>query len=142
MSVDDMVRERIETLLIASPLAKKLGLRLDTLEPDLVRIAMPFDKSNVTVGRIVHGGAITALMDTAGAAASASAANMAEVTGGATSNLAISFIAAAEGVDLVAEAAVIQRSSRQTVSDISVRAGDGTLVAKGMVTSRIFTAKR
>ena len=102
---------------------------------------MPFDTGNVTVGRIVHGGAIAALMDTVGAAASASAANMDEVTGGATISLTISYVAAAEGADLVAEAVVIQRSKRQTVSDISVRTNDGTLVAKGMVTSRIFTAK-
>jgi uncharacterized protein (TIGR00369 family) len=86
---------------------------------------------------VVHGGAIATLVDVAGAAASASGAAP-EVGGGATSSLALSYLAPADGVDLAAEARVIQRGRSQTVSDVEVRDPSGRLVAKGLVTSRLF----
>jgi acyl-coenzyme A thioesterase PaaI-like protein len=50
----------------------------------------------------------------------------------------LSYLAPADGVDLAAEARVIQRGRSQTVSDVEVRDPSGRLVAKGLVTSRLF----
>src|SRR5690606_33380302 len=91
-----------------------------------------------TVGAIVHGGAIAALMDIAAACASASGVADGEVAGGATASMNISYLAAADGADLTAEAAIIQRSRRQTVADIDIRDQSGALIAKGVATSRFF----
>src|SRR5688572_26471130 len=48
-----------------SPFAADLGLRPEAIEPDHVRLAMPFQERLVTVGDVVHGGAISSLVDTA-----------------------------------------------------------------------------
>ena len=129
----------IETVLGGSPVASRIGIRLAEIEPDRVVVALPFRPDNVTLGRIVHGGVIATLIDIAGAAASASGAD-GKTAGGATASMTVAYLAPAEGCDLVAEALVIQRGRSQTVSDVAVRDADGRLVAKGLVTSRIFTA--
>jgi uncharacterized protein (TIGR00369 family) len=137
MSADPEPARLVTEVLMGSALAQRLGIILDTLHPDRVVLRMPFRADNVTVGSIVHGGAIATLIDVAGAAASASGAPL-EVKGGATTTLTVSYLAPADGVDLTAEARVIQRGRSQTVSDVEVRDPAGRLVAKGLVTSRLF----
>jgi uncharacterized protein (TIGR00369 family) len=134
-------RYLIEKILTGSALARYLGIAVASVEKDRVVLSLPFRPENVTVEDIVHGGAIATLIDVAGAAASASGLEEGEATGGATASMTISYLAAARGADLTAEALVIQRSRAQTVSDVYVRDGEGRLVAKGMVTSRIFAAR-
>lgn len=137
MPTDPDLARVIEQVLLASPLAVRLGIVLDSLESERVALRMPFRPDNVTVGAVVHGGAIATLVDIAGAAASASGAP-AGTKGGATSSLSLSYLAPADGVDLAAEARVIQRGRSGTVSDVEVRDPTGRLVAKALVTSRLF----
>jgi uncharacterized protein (TIGR00369 family) len=137
LAVNERLRALVDDVLLGSSLARRLGIALESLEPERVVLAMPFRPDNVTVGSIVHGGAIATLIDIAGAAASASGAPS-EVAGGATSALTVSYLAPADGVPLSAEARVIQRGRSQTVSDVEVRDDTGRLVAKALVTSRLF----
>jgi uncharacterized protein (TIGR00369 family) len=51
-----------------SPFVAHLGIRLDEMEPDRARLSMPFSDSLPTMGEVVHGGAISSLIDTAAAA--------------------------------------------------------------------------
>ena len=126
-------------VLLGSPVARSIGVTLVTLEVDRVVMALPFKPENVTLGKIVHGGVIATLIDIIGASASASGADGNTVRGGATSNLTIHYLAPAEGCDLEAEAIVLKRGKRQTVSDITVRSGD-IVIARGLLTSAIFLA--
>ena len=138
---DPRIQEFVERVLIHSPLGTRLGIRLQSLGPDRVEVLLPFDTGNVTVQEVVHGGAIATLIDIAGAIGSASNVDPEQRRGAATSNMTVNYLAAANGVDLVATGRVIQRSSRQTVTEVDVRAAsdqDGRLVAKGIVTSRLF----
>lgn len=138
---DARVQAFIEKVLIHSPLGKKLGVRLQALAPEHVEVHLPFDAENVTVQNIVHGGAIASLIDITGAIGSASNIDPEQRRGGATTSMTVNYLAAADGIDLVATGRVIQRSSRQTVTEVDVRAagnGNGLLVAKGIVTSRLF----
>src|SRR5205807_9774718 len=48
-----------------SPLARHLGIELAAIERDRARLRLPFAGAIVTVGDVVHGGAISALVDTA-----------------------------------------------------------------------------
>ena len=48
-----------------SPFVAKLGIVAEVLDGDEVRLRLPWDESNVTVGDMVHGGAIAALADVA-----------------------------------------------------------------------------
>lgn len=131
----------IETVLTGSALARQLGITVAAVEKDRVVLRLPFKPENITVDAIVHGGVIATLIDVAGAAACVSGIGDGEASGGATSSMTISYLAAARSADLTAEAEIIQRSRSQTVTDVFVRDGHGRLVAKGMATSRIFTAR-
>ncbi|MGI9027088.1 MAG: PaaI family thioesterase [Burkholderiaceae bacterium] len=138
-TVDPRMARWVTDVLLGSPVARAIGIRLVALEVDRVVMALPFKPDNVTLARIVHGGVIATLIDIVGAAASASGADGDAVRGGATGNLAIHYLAPAEGCDLEAEAIVIKRGKRQTVSDITVRSGDA-VIAKALLTSAIFIA--
>ena len=127
----------VHEVLLASPVARHLGIALVSLAPDRVVMSLPFVAHNVTLGAIVHGGVIATLADVAGAAASASGAPGDMVRGGATANFTIHYLAPADGCELLAEAVVVKRSARQTTSDITVRAGDA-VVAKALLNSTIF----
>lgn len=142
---DPRIQDFVEKVLINSPLGSKLGVRLRSLGPEHVEVLLPFDTGNVTVQEMVHGGAIATLIDIAGAIGSASNLDPEQRRGGATTSMTVNYLAAANGVDLVATGRVIQRSSRQTVTEVDVRAAGrpaagegGPLIAKGIVTSRLF----
>lgn len=46
-----------------SPFVTKLGILPEVLDGDEVRVRLPWDPTNVTLGDMVHGGAIAALAD-------------------------------------------------------------------------------
>ena len=56
-------RDVIAQFLPQSPFVAKLGIVADQLRDDEVRLRLPWDPSNVTVGDMVHGGAIATLAD-------------------------------------------------------------------------------
>lgn len=141
-TVSDPIDHFIDEVLAKSPFAGPLGLVVEAREPDRVVLRLPFSPKLPTVASIVHGGAIATLVDVAGMAACASGADPARFLGGATINLSVTYIAMANGLDLRAEAMVIQRGATQTVSDVFVRDANDKLVAKGMVISRIFVKGR
>jgi len=134
--IDPALAERIRLVLFGSPVARALGVGLARLSVDRATAVLPFRTQNVTVGDIVHGGVIAALIDIAGVAAALSGAASEGLRGSATSQLSISYLAPAKGVALAAEARVLRRGRRQAVVDVEVRAAD--LVAKALVTVALF----
>ncbi|MBY4946645.1 PaaI family thioesterase [Cupriavidus respiraculi] len=140
-AVPARIREMVEAILIASPVARRQGVVLDTLARDHVELVLPFSPDNVTVRDTVHGGVIATLIDIAGAAAAASGADPATVRGGATSSLSIQYLAPANGIALRAVAIVVRRGQRQVVTDVSVYGEDAeqaTVVAKALMSSVLF----
>ncbi|KUE85220.1 acyl-CoA thioesterase [Cupriavidus necator] len=140
-AVDPRMRIMVDNVLIGSPVARALAVRLASLAPDHVELEMPFLPTNVTNGSIVHGGVIATLIDIAGAAAAASGGSADDVKGGATSSLSIQYLAPAKGTALRAVAMVVRRGRRQVVTDVSVYAeapDEGVLVAKALMSSAMF----
>jgi uncharacterized protein (TIGR00369 family) len=136
-AVDPRLADRIREVLFGSPVARALGFELEALAVDRAVLALPFKPQNVTVGDIVHGGVIAALIDVAGVAAALSGVAAETLQGSATSSLTISYLAPAKGAALRAEAVVLRRGRRQVVTDVSVSAG-AVLVAKALVTCALF----
>ncbi|MBY4897955.1 PaaI family thioesterase [Cupriavidus sp. AU9028] len=139
--VPERLRALIEAILMQSPVARSLGVMLDSLAPEHVELRLPFNANNVTMGNTVHGGVIATLIDIAGAAAAASGADVDELKGGATSSLSIQYLAPAQGADLRAVAAVLRRGRRQVVTEVTVYAesdDSGTVVAKALMSSALF----
>lgn len=128
-------REMLEAYLEHSPFCAALGLRLDDLEPDRAVLRLPFTESLPTVGDVVHGGAISSLLDTAGVLA---VWTLVDIGGGmprgATVNLNVSYLAPARAKDVVADARVTRRGRQLSFCTIEAREADGGIVATATLT--------
>ena len=138
--VHPRVAALVDEFLIRSPVARFLGIQLESLEVDRVVMRLPFRESNVVLGGVLHGGVIAALIDSAGAAASMSGAGE-SFNGGATSGMSISYLEQVDRSALTAEAVTVRRGRSQNVADVTVRLENGKIAAKALVTCRLFRSE-
>jgi uncharacterized protein (TIGR00369 family) len=121
-----------------SPFVALLGIRLEEMEPDRARLAMPFSDSLPTMGEVVHGGAISSLIDTAAAAAAWSGADVPERPRASTIGITVDFLAPARSQGITAEARVVRRGGTGLCfCEVRATADDGTQVAIGLVTYQL-----
>jgi uncharacterized protein (TIGR00369 family) len=128
--------ELVEAFIPNSPFVGYLGMRLSALEQDRVEMVLPFSEELVTIGDVVHGGAISALVDTAGMAAAWADGSEPGERSGSTIGMSLDFVSAARGEDLTAEATVIRRGQSLCFCEVEVTGEEGQVVAKGLVTHR------
>src|SRR5262245_19714583 len=114
------ITETIAKFIVASPFGTQLGLHAEALEEDHVRLRLPFRPELTTVGEMVHGGAIGALVDVAATAAAWATPAATLRARGSTVGLSLSFLAPGLGRDLVADARVIQRGKTLCVCEVEV----------------------
>jgi uncharacterized protein (TIGR00369 family) len=131
--------ELISEFLKHSPFVGHMGMELREIEDDRAVLALPFREEVVTIGDVVHGGAVSALVDTAAMAAAWSAIEFdGEPPRGTSVGLSVDFLAAARAQDLLAEATVLRRGASLSFSEVKVRgADDGILAATGLVTYKL-----
>jgi uncharacterized protein (TIGR00369 family) len=129
----DIIRQWLRT----SPFVGYLSIELVALEPGTATLRLPYDKTVTTIGSVVHGGAIATLIDTAGAAAAWSDAEVPANIRGTTVSLAISYLAAAEDEDIQAVARVLSRGRSLVYLDIEATTASGKAVARGLATYKI-----
>lgn len=129
--------ELVSGFMQASPFVSHLGLRLETIEPEHARVTMPFAESLVTIGDTFHGGAISALIDTAATVAAWSNAEVSDNTRGTTVGLSVDFVAAARGEEVTADARVIRRGKSLCFCEVDVANEKGQVVAKALVTYKL-----
>jgi uncharacterized protein (TIGR00369 family) len=129
----ELIREYLRT----SPYVSHLGMRLTTLQPGLAVLTLPFTEALVTVGGVVHGGAIASLIDTAATAAAWSDVEAPTNGRGATVSLTVSYLAAATGEDLTATARVLRRGRSLVYLDVDVTGASGQAIAKGLATYKL-----
>ena len=129
-------REAITAFIPNSPLVGHLGLELVDIELDRARLRLPFRPELATMGDVVHGGAIAALLDTASMAAAWSDDTVPDAVAGATVSMNVDFVAAARGVDLLATATAVRRGRSLCFCEVTVAGPDGAVVAKGLAVHR------
>jgi uncharacterized protein (TIGR00369 family) len=129
-------REIIEQFIPNSPHAAQLGISLTSVGTDEAVLELPFKPELSTIGRVVHGGAIGALIDTAAMAAAWATDEVPEKLAGSTVSLSVNFAAAADGVDLRAHGRVAKRGGRLSFCEVTVTDPEGTVVAHGIATYR------
>ncbi len=134
--LEDVVRGHI----VGAPLAALLGVRLARLTADDAVLVLPYREALTTVGDLVRGGAIAALVDVAATAAAWSGADLARRPRGTTVSLAVSFLAAARGGDLDATARVVQRGRSLLTCAVRVAERGGNAVATALVTYKLTHA--
>jgi uncharacterized protein (TIGR00369 family) len=130
--------ELISEFLKHSPFVRHLGIELREIEDDRVVLALPFREEVVTIGDVVHGGAISTLVDTAAMAAAWSAIEFEEAPRGTTVGLSVDFLSAGRGTELLASARVLRRGSSLCFCEVKVWPAEGDeLVAGGLVTYKL-----
>lgn len=121
----------LPTELRRSPYHRLLGLEMIKAVPGEVVIRMPFREDLLAgddpEGRIVHGGAIASLIDTAGSFAVIAAIGH-DVP---TIDLRVDYLRPVTGGDLLATARTLKAGRFLAVADIEVTGEDGQVVAVG-----------
>ena len=121
----------------ASPFVAKLGIVAEVLDGEEVRLRLPWDESNVTLGDMVHGGAVAALADVAVMAAAWAGAEVPESLRGVTTSMSVQFLAPARATDLIAVGRVLRRGKTVVNCDVDVVTPDGEAVAKAIATYKV-----
>lgn len=127
MSETDILARRVaETLLNQEGTGPAWGVSIDEAREGYAKVRMTLREDMLNGHRIAHGGMVFALADTAFAYA-CNSRNEVSVAQSAT----IAFLApAAAGDVLIAEARETARSGRSGVYAVSVKAGDGRVIAE------------
>jgi uncharacterized protein (TIGR00369 family) len=122
----------------SSPFVAHLGIGVESMEPDRAVLSMPFAESLPTLGDVVHGGAISSLIDTAAAAAAWSGAEVPERPRASTVGITVDFLAPARGQGVTADARVARRGGTGLCfCRVTVTAEGGTDVALALVTYQL-----
>jgi uncharacterized protein (TIGR00369 family) len=131
-------RELIRNFIPNSPLVRHLGIELQTLEPDLAELLLPYRPELATMGDVVHGGAIATLIDTtAMAAAWADDEQVPDNATGSTVSMTVDYVEAARGGDLLATGKPIRRGRSICFCDVTVTEPPGErVVARGSAVYR------
>lgn len=124
--------ELMRMFLPASPFVSHLGITIEELREDQAALRLPWQECSVTVGDMVHGGAIAALADVAVMAAAWCGRRAPERLRGVTTSLSVEFISSAHSTDLIARGRVLRRGGTLTSCEVDIVAPDGALVAKAL----------
>ncbi|NNL66990.1 MAG: PaaI family thioesterase [Myxococcales bacterium] len=131
----------IEQFIVGAPYGKLLEIRCDLIEPDHVRLRLPFRNDVTTLGEMVHGGAIASLVDVAATAAAWAHPKASLKARGTTVGFSLNFLAPGLGRDLVADARIVQRGRSLCVLEVGVEDENGDAVARAMVTYKLALPK-
>jgi uncharacterized protein (TIGR00369 family) len=129
-------RTRMAEVMVGSRFISSLGITVERWETDGVRLVLPFDERLTNDGREYHGGAIAALLDTAGASAVWAGHDFDRGLRASTVSMTVNYVGRGVG-DLVAAAHCVKRGRDLSFAAIEVADRQGTTVATGTLVYRI-----
>ena len=130
-------RDVIAQFIPQSPFVAKLGIVADQLGNDEVRLRLAWDPSNVTVGDMVHGGAIATLADVTVMAAAWCGAEAPPELRGVTVSMTLDFMAPARATDVIGVGRVLRRGRLLTNCEAEIVDPEGRLLAKALATYKV-----
>ena len=133
----DNIRLLVERAIVSSPYGRLLGVACDAVEEDRIAVRLPYRDDVTTIGDLVHGGAIAALVDVSATAAAWTKADLARSPRGTTIGFSLNFLQGAIATDLTATARIIQRGKSVQVCEVDVRNAAGDAIARAMVTYKL-----
>lgn len=129
--------EVIAQFLPQSPFVTKVGVIAEALDDGDVRLRLPWDPTNTTLGDMVHGGAIATLADLTVMAAAWCGAQVPENMRGVTVSMALDYMAPARATDLIGIGRVLRRGRSLVNCEAEILDPAGTLVAKAIATYKV-----
>ena len=120
-----------------SPFVAKLGVVAEALDDGEVRLRLPWDPTNTTMGDMVHGGAVATLADLAVMAAAWCGAQVPDNMRGVTVSMALDYMAPARATDLIGIGRVLRRGRSLVNCEAEIVDTSGTLVAKAIATYKV-----
>ena len=120
------------------PYNQSLGIRVESVELDHVRLRVPYKDENSNPGRALHGGVAASTINIAAALAAWTGIEERPELETGTLDLSVNYLAAAIGEDIVATAEVLRRGKEIIYSEAEVRNDTGKRIATGLVTYRAF----
>ena len=129
-------RARMRDVMVKTRFIAGIGTVVDEWSEEGVRLRVPFAEHLTNDGKEYHGGAIAALMDTAGASAVWAGHDFDRGLKASTVSMTVNYTGRAKG-DLIAIARCVKRGRDTHFSEIRVEDPNGTLVATGTLVYRI-----
>jgi uncharacterized protein (TIGR00369 family) len=130
-------RAAIPGIFAQTPFLAWLGLEVERYEPDAVATRLPFRLELSNDGQTYHGGVIGAVIDTTGALAAWSNHDFDRGMRASTVSMALQYVAAGSGGDLLCTARTIRRARELIFTEITASDGTGRVLAHGLQTYRI-----
>jgi uncharacterized protein (TIGR00369 family) len=131
--------DRMAKAIEMTPFMRHLAMEFVEAGEGYAKLKMSYQKQNSTYGDALHGGAVSSLIDTTGAMAAWTTAEiMTPKYFGSTVGINVNYLSGAIGEDIFAEGRVLKRGKEIIYSDVRVTNGDGKLLAQGTVVYRII----
>ena len=121
----------------STPFLSWLGMEVERYEPDDVTIRLAFRHELSNDGSTYHGGVVGTLIDTAGALAAWSNHDFDRGVRASTVSMALQYVAAAAGSDLVCHATTTRRARELIFTEITAEDSSGKTLAHGIQVYRI-----
>ena len=138
-SEDPNIRKRraIAELMPKTPFIGFLGIIFDRYEPDDVTLRLPFRDDLTNDGVMYHGGVVSSVIDTAGAAAAWSNHDFERGAKASTVSMTVNFVGSCRQSDLLCHARTVRRGRELIFLEITATDADGRIVASAIQTYRI-----
>ena len=131
--------EPIAKVVASVPYMKHLGMEFVEGREGYAKLRLRFQKENTTAGDALHGGAVASLIDTTGAMAAWTTAEILSPRYfGSTVGVSVNYLSAVIGEDVFAEGQVLKRGKEIIYCDVRVTNSGGKLLAQGTVVYRII----
>jgi len=138
VTLTDENKERIAKVIEMTPYMAHLGMELVDAKDSYAKLKLRYQDENSTAAPALHGGAIASLIDTTGAMAAWTTAEIATPKYfGSTVGITVNYLSAVIGQDCIAEGTVLKRGKEVIYAEVKVTNEDGKLCAQGTVIYRI-----
>ena len=132
-------KARMTKVIEMTPYMVHLGMELVEASDSYAKLKLRYQDENSTAAKALHGGAIASLIDTTGAMAAWTTAEVATPQYfGSTVGVTVNYLSAVIGQDCFAEGRVLKRGKEVIYSEVRVTNEDGKLCAQGTVIYRII----
>lgn len=133
-------RRAVADLMPNTPFMGWMGIVFERYEHDDVTLRLPFREDLTNDGVYYHGGVVSSVIDTAGAAAAWSNHDFDKGARASTVSMSVQYVGACKKSDLICHARTVKRGRELVFTEITATDADDRVVAHAVQTYRLGTA--